>query len=190
MILENKLGITHQIELAKAEEKISKQKAKQLFDSGDINKVEVGKFTGLAFIGNKGDGEADERTAIIPRHGGDQVLGDHPLREGFAGIEAHRAGRTVGRLRGGHVEEEAGAGLTHLEAELGEDADELVHAAGILGGDGLRDRSVIEAGDACATPIIESRRKAIGSKSLFSSVSQRCTQPSKLSFFARLQRFR
>ena len=39
MILENKLNITNQIELAKAEEKISKQKAKQLFDSGDIAKV-------------------------------------------------------------------------------------------------------------------------------------------------------
>ncbi len=50
MILENKLGITEQIELAKAEEKVSKQKAKQLFDSRDINKVEVGTFTGLAFI--------------------------------------------------------------------------------------------------------------------------------------------
>jgi cell filamentation protein len=50
MILENKLNITDQIELAKAEEKISKQKAKQLFDSGDINKVAVGKFAGLAFI--------------------------------------------------------------------------------------------------------------------------------------------
>lgn len=50
MILANKLGITDQIELAKAEEKISKQKAKQLFDSGDINKVEVGTFAGLAFI--------------------------------------------------------------------------------------------------------------------------------------------
>jgi cell filamentation protein len=50
MILENKLNITHQIELAKAEEKISKQKAKQLFDSGDIAKVEVGTFAGLAFI--------------------------------------------------------------------------------------------------------------------------------------------
>lgn len=50
MILENKLGITDQIELAKAEEKISKQKAKQLFDSGDINQVQVGTFTGLAFI--------------------------------------------------------------------------------------------------------------------------------------------
>ncbi|MCK9466027.1 MAG: Fic family protein [Thiopseudomonas sp.] len=50
MILENKLGITDQVELAKAEEKISKQKAKQLFDSGDINQVQVGSFTGLAFI--------------------------------------------------------------------------------------------------------------------------------------------
>ena len=49
-MLENKLGITDQIELARAEEKISKQKARQLFDSGDINKVEVGTFKGLAYI--------------------------------------------------------------------------------------------------------------------------------------------
>jgi cell filamentation protein len=50
MILENKLNITDQIELAKAEEKISKQKARQLFDSGDITKVEIGTFAGLVFI--------------------------------------------------------------------------------------------------------------------------------------------
>ena len=50
MILENKLGITNQIELSKAEEKISKQKAKQLFDSRDIAKVEIGTFKGLSFI--------------------------------------------------------------------------------------------------------------------------------------------
>ena len=50
MILENKLNITNQVELAKAEEKISKKKAKQLFDSGNIAKVEVGTFTGLSFI--------------------------------------------------------------------------------------------------------------------------------------------
>ena len=50
MTLENKLNITSQVELAKAEERISKQKAKQLFDSGDIAKVEVGTFEGLSFI--------------------------------------------------------------------------------------------------------------------------------------------
>ncbi len=50
MILENKLNITDQIELAKSEEKISKQKAKQLFDSGDIAKIEVGTFAGLCFV--------------------------------------------------------------------------------------------------------------------------------------------
>ena len=50
MILENKLNITHQVELAKAEEKISKQKAKQLFDTSDIEKAETGTFTGLSYI--------------------------------------------------------------------------------------------------------------------------------------------
>lgn len=50
MILENKLNITNQVELAKTEERISKQQAKLLFDSGDINKIEIGTFKGLAFI--------------------------------------------------------------------------------------------------------------------------------------------
>ncbi len=50
MTLENKLNITNQVELGKAEEKISKQKAKQLFDTDDIAKVEIGTFAGLAFI--------------------------------------------------------------------------------------------------------------------------------------------
>lgn len=50
MILDNKLNITNQVELAKAEEKISKQKAQQLFDSGDISKVEEGTYKGLAYI--------------------------------------------------------------------------------------------------------------------------------------------
>jgi len=52
MILDNKLGTTDQIALSKAEEKISKQKAKQLFDSGDIEKVEIGTFAGLSFVHN------------------------------------------------------------------------------------------------------------------------------------------
>ena len=50
MILENRLGITNQVELAKAEERISKRNAKKLFDSGDIDTIEVGSFAGLAFI--------------------------------------------------------------------------------------------------------------------------------------------
>jgi cell filamentation protein len=50
MILENKLNLTEQSTLARAEEELSKRKAKQLFDSGDIAKVEVGTYAGLAYI--------------------------------------------------------------------------------------------------------------------------------------------
>ena len=50
MVLENKLNITNQIELARAEEKISKQKARQFFDMKKINKIEVGTFLGFAKI--------------------------------------------------------------------------------------------------------------------------------------------
>ena len=50
MILDNKLKLTDQASLARAEEEISKRKAKQLFDSGEIQKVEVGTYVGLASI--------------------------------------------------------------------------------------------------------------------------------------------
>ena len=50
MVLGNKLQLTSQVELNRAEEKLSKQKAKQLFETGDINKAEVGTFAGLAYI--------------------------------------------------------------------------------------------------------------------------------------------
>ena len=50
MVLQNKLTITNQLERNKAEEKISKQKAKHLFESGEIHRVEVGTFKGLAQI--------------------------------------------------------------------------------------------------------------------------------------------
>ena len=50
MILENKLNLTDQASLARAEEELSKRKAKQLFDSGDIQKAEVGTYAGLAYI--------------------------------------------------------------------------------------------------------------------------------------------
>ena len=50
MILDNKLNITDQVALSIAEEKLSKRKAKQLFDSGDITKVAIGSFAGLSYI--------------------------------------------------------------------------------------------------------------------------------------------
>ncbi|MBE6171345.1 MAG: cell filamentation protein Fic [Enterococcus faecium] len=42
--------MTSQVELAKAEEKISKQKAKKLYDSGRIDELEIGTFKGLSEI--------------------------------------------------------------------------------------------------------------------------------------------
>lgn len=53
MILENRLGITNPIELAKTEEKISKQNAKRLFETGEIDTLEVGTFVGLQQIHHK-----------------------------------------------------------------------------------------------------------------------------------------
>jgi cell filamentation protein len=50
MVFGNKLDISSQVELNRVEEKLSKQKAKQLFENGDIDKVEVGTFAGLANI--------------------------------------------------------------------------------------------------------------------------------------------
>ena len=49
-MLENKLGINNEIELAKEEEKITKLKALELFDTNKINEFEVGTFNGLAKI--------------------------------------------------------------------------------------------------------------------------------------------
>lgn len=41
MILDNKLGINNELELAKEEEKISKLKAKALFESGFLDTLKV-----------------------------------------------------------------------------------------------------------------------------------------------------
>ena len=49
-MLENKLGINNEIELAKEEERITKLKALELFDTNKINKFEVGTTKGLCEI--------------------------------------------------------------------------------------------------------------------------------------------
>ena len=49
-MLNNKLGITNSIELAKEEERVTKIKALELFDTNKINEFEVGTFKGLAKI--------------------------------------------------------------------------------------------------------------------------------------------
>lgn len=49
-MLENKLGITDSVELARIEERISKKKAIQLFESGYLNTLKAGKFESLAEI--------------------------------------------------------------------------------------------------------------------------------------------
>ena len=50
MVLENKLGLTSESELARVEEKISKTKALELYDTGLLDRFEVGTFVGLAAI--------------------------------------------------------------------------------------------------------------------------------------------
>ena len=50
MVLKNKLGINDEFEFAKLEEKITKINAIKLFETGDINKIEVGTFKGLSQI--------------------------------------------------------------------------------------------------------------------------------------------
>lgn len=49
-MLENKLGIKSQVELAKVEEKTTKEKALKLFETKELDNFEVGTFKGLAQI--------------------------------------------------------------------------------------------------------------------------------------------
>lgn len=44
MILENKLNIIDPVELAREEEKISKKRAKKMFETGYLNTLEPGTF--------------------------------------------------------------------------------------------------------------------------------------------------
>ncbi len=49
-MLDNKLGIRDSVELAREEERITKKKALELFETGKLNSIEVGTFRGLAEI--------------------------------------------------------------------------------------------------------------------------------------------
>jgi len=50
MALENKLGLTDSAELAREEEKLSKTKARELFEKGLLDTFETGTFAGLCAI--------------------------------------------------------------------------------------------------------------------------------------------
>lgn len=50
MILDNKLGIKDAVELARAEEKLSKSKAQKLFKSGFMDTLKPGSFQALSLI--------------------------------------------------------------------------------------------------------------------------------------------
>ena len=50
MVLENKLGISSEIELAREEERLTKLRALELYDFGLLDGFEVGTFAGLAAI--------------------------------------------------------------------------------------------------------------------------------------------
>ena len=49
-MLENKLGITNSVDLAHEEERITKLKALELFDTNKIDEFEIGTFKGLSCI--------------------------------------------------------------------------------------------------------------------------------------------
>lgn len=49
-MLDNKLGIESSVELAKVEEKISKKKAVELFESGTLDSLKAGKTESLMYI--------------------------------------------------------------------------------------------------------------------------------------------
>lgn len=49
-MLENKLEISNPVELAKAEEKLTKKKAIQLFETKELENIEIGTFKGLSKI--------------------------------------------------------------------------------------------------------------------------------------------
>lgn len=50
MVLENKLGLTNSVGLAREEERLSKKKAVELFENGSLDELEPGKLSSLLAI--------------------------------------------------------------------------------------------------------------------------------------------
>ncbi len=51
-MVQNKIGLTNEVELAKEEERVTKLKALELFDTDKINEFEIGTYNGLSSIHN------------------------------------------------------------------------------------------------------------------------------------------
>ena len=84
MALENKLGITNSAELAREEERISKKKAVELFESGALDKLAPGSFAPLMYL-EAALGNIDK----MPQSTFDEIIEKyvemniaHPFREG------------------------------------------------------------------------------------------------------------
>ena len=91
MTLENKLGITDSQELARAEERISKQKALALFESGALDQMAPGTFAALAQIHRALFVDIYDFAEIerMPQNNFDEIVAiyvemnvAHPFREG------------------------------------------------------------------------------------------------------------
>ena len=67
MALKNKLGITDSLELARAEERISKKKAVELFESGVMDTLDAGTFAALSEIHRRLFGEIYDFAGEIRR---------------------------------------------------------------------------------------------------------------------------
>ncbi len=65
MVLNNKLGLNSEIELAKEEERLSKLKAKELFESGFLESLEAGSFESLAIIHKKLFGDIYDFAGVV-----------------------------------------------------------------------------------------------------------------------------
>ena len=66
MVLDNKLGITNSIELAREEERLTKIRAKELFESGRLFDLEVGTFAILSDIHKSLFGDIFEFAGNVP----------------------------------------------------------------------------------------------------------------------------